>query len=436
MKHTTCPICKTPNQQNNTPCTNCGATIPTTQTQLEIKQQPHEKHYTNVHGETDLFETIPELQKKRPKITTTIILTITVLIFTTLILRTQLSSNSPPETTHKINPNNPNFVTNTVQPTLALATTTTGPPTPSRTPTGTITPTQGPCTQQVQAGDSLIALAAQCGHQNLDVIQVILEINNLTDPNQLQIGQILQIPWPTPTTSKDPNEDTTTGNDNENNTPRTPDQATRPSQLNPPTETLQPGVIWHQTTKDESIISVAIQYGATLRILSELNPEVTFSQCDFGLGSGGPSCIVQIYEGQLIRVPAPTPTPTTQPTLSGSETPTPTATATFNAPSALAPQPRALFNQDATITLRWTTTGTLGENQSYHITLQNKTTGEVHAATTRELFFIIPTIWQSQTDERQEYTWTIAVIDSSDPNIPQFETEPRQFIWQGRSVKQ
>lgn len=436
MNQATCPICNTPNQKINTACINCGAIIPISQAP-DFNQTKQHINYTNRYGETDLFEATPRRRQKNFNLTTFII--ILVITLTAIILITQPNATptiTTTELTGSANPNSLNFITNTHQPTLALATTTPGPPTSSHTPTPTASPTQGPCTQQVQAGDSLIALAARCGHQSLDVIQVILELNDLTDPNQIQIGQTLQIPWPTATPSQELIEDATLDNNSDSQMTATPDQSTRSSRLNPPTETLQPGVTWHRITKDESIITIAIQYGATLRILSELNPEVAFSQCDFGLGSGGPNCIVQIFEGQLIRVPAPTPTPTIQPTLSGSETPAPTATPTFNAPSALSPQPGALFSPDVIVTLRWTTTGTLSENQSYRVTVQNRVTGEIHTATTRELSFIIPALWQPQTNERQEYTWTIAVVDSADQNKPQFETEPRQFIWQGRRTNE
>jgi hypothetical protein len=199
-----------------------------------------------------------------------------------------------------------------------------------------------------------------------------------------------------------------------------------------PTETLQPGVAWHTVRKDENIIIIAVAYGATLRILSELNPQVTFSQCDFGLGTGGENCVVQLFEGQQLRVPAPTPTPTIQPTASGSETPTPTATPTFNAPTALSPSNRAFFQKDDLITLRWVGTGTLSENQSYLIQVEDQTSGHEYSATTQELFFIVPNDWQSQENDRHDYIWSVSVIDSANPDNPYFTTETRIFTWQGQ----
>jgi hypothetical protein len=196
------------------------------------------------------------------------------------------------------------------------------------------------------------------------------------------------------------------------------------------TATLQAGVTWHQVIKDETIISIAITYGADIKILSELNPEVAFSQCDFGQFGGGPSCVVNLYEGQSIRVPAPTLTPTLSPTPSGSETATPTATATFNAPSALSPSNRALFRALQLVTLRWVASGTLGTNQVYRVEVEDLTSKVRYTADTTDLFFILPAEWQGRDGQRHEYHWSVSVIDVDNPEAPYFVTEPRMFTWE------
>ncbi len=214
------------------------------------------------------------------------------------------------------------LVTNTARPTLQLATITLGPPTPTYTETPTIAPTQGPCVQQVQPNDSLIAIIARCGHREYkDLMQVVLDMNNLTDPNQIQVGKSVQVPWPTATI--DPNAVPTASpisgaSSDVGGGTLVADSSVRDSAgvRVRPTETLQADVIWHTVTGQENITNIAIDYGATLRILSELNPEIAFSQCDFGIGSGGPGCTVLLYPGQQVRVPAPTVTPTIQPTAS------------------------------------------------------------------------------------------------------------------------
>ncbi|MBZ0283323.1 MAG: LysM peptidoglycan-binding domain-containing protein [Anaerolineae bacterium] len=330
------------------------------------------------------------------------------------------------------------IATNTLRPTIFLATVTDGPPTASATYTPTITPTEGPCEQQVQPNDDLISILYRCGHRTIDnILPTVLELNDLSDPSQLQAGQIIQVPWPTPTV--DPNAIPTAtieaGVEGGSETVVVADGAARPEGgIRPiPTATLQPGVMWHQVQKDENIIQIAVNYGATLRILSELNPEVTFSQCDFGLGTGGANCIVQLYEGQRIRVPAPTPMPTIPPTPSGSETPTPTATPTFNAPNVLGPSDRAFFRKDEFVTLRWVATGSLGSGQSYLIRVRDINNGTEYTGMTQELYFIVPQEWRSQTAERHDYSWTVSVIDDERPDSPYFTTEARRFTWQGNS---
>jgi hypothetical protein len=189
-------------------------------------------------------------------------------------------------------------------------------------------------------------------------------------------------------------------------------------------------VAWHEVVKDETIISIAFEYGADLKILSELNPEVTFSQCDFGEFSGGTSCVVNLYIGQRIRVPAPTLTPTLSPTPSGSETPTPTVTPTYNAPSALSPSNRALFQGSELVTLRWVASGTLGAGQTYRVQINDLTSGATYSADTPDLFFILPVEWQSHDGARHDYEWTVSVIDQNHADTPLFSTEPRIFTWE------
>jgi hypothetical protein len=332
------------------------------------------------------------------------------------------------------------IVTNTPRSTLFLATVTPAPPTPSPTATATATAEPGPCEQKVLPNDDLIAIVLRCGHRSLDVIPEVVKLNNLPDSSRIQAGQTILVPWPTPTF--DPNQtptETAVGQaeGGQSNVAlaavNVADGTTVPSLT--PTETLQPGVTWHRVQPKENILIVARTYGADLKVLSELNPEITFSQCDFGSGSGGPNCVVMIFEGQLIRVPAPTPAPTLSPTPSGSETPTPTATATFNAPSALSPSDRAFFGVDELITLRWVASGTLGPGQVYQVRLEDKTAGVVYLGTTQQLFFIVPEDWHSQQVRRHDYEWTVSVVDQTRLDQAYFTTQPRQFTWQGRAEK-
>jgi hypothetical protein len=259
----------------------------------------------------------------------------------------------------------------------------------------------------------------------------------------IQAGQELLIPWPTPTF--DPNAapvptaegDTgATGDTSASNSgvaaleiaslPTSAPPTTRPS------PTLLPGVMWYIVKPNENIVSVAFANLTDVQTLSQLNPEITFSQCDFGNPAGGPECNVIIYAGQQIRVPAPTPTPTLSPTRSGSETPTPTLTPTFNAPSALSPADRILFTKTELITLRWVGSGTLGDGETYRVRVDDLTGGQTYTADTTDLSFILPNAWQGVDGQRHDYRWTVSVISLANPNNPYFTTEPRLFTWEGR----
>lgn len=446
-----CPICDTPNHRNAALCSTCGTTLTAVPVVNSGSDSDHDSTgYAAIHGETDLLE--GNLRWRGSTYVLSGFLTILLIgcigsllfvgsrFFTALVpvpSVTPIVGNEP--ATFTPNAVDAAIVTNTPRPTLQLATITLGPPTPTLTPSPTITPTLGPCVQQVQPNDSLIGIIARCGHRDYqDLMQVVLDMNNLTDPNQIQVGKSIEVPWPTATT--DPNAIPTA-------TP-TPGEGVMAevgvsvadggtasdssgSRIRP-TPTLQPGVAWHTVSGNENILSIAVEYGATLRILSELNPEIAFSQCDFGIGSGGPGCTVLLYPGQEVRVPAPTVTPTIQPTPSGSETPTPTATPTYNIPTALSPSDRAFFRKDDLITLRWSGTGALNADEAYWVQVTDLTTGQVFTEMTQALFFIIPETWQSQDASRHDYTWSVGVVNQNQPTEPSFVTPLRRFTWQGR----
>ncbi|MEO8613424.1 MAG: LysM peptidoglycan-binding domain-containing protein, partial [Chloroflexota bacterium] len=372
-----CPICESPNHRNAIICSTCGATltqVPSVTPDDNPSNRGATPGYDQHYGETDLFESNLHWRGGTYLVGGLVTLAILACTATLLVLGTRLFNNTAP-------PSNPAFqgggtltaiptlgngldiTTNTAHPTIFLATVTQGPPTETPTASPTITPTQGPCTQTVLPGDDLISIIYRCGHRNFEsIVDTVVELNKLKDASHIQEGQTIEVPWPTPTL--DPNAlptETPTPAEGSALTDGSISVADSGASIMGvrliPTETLQPGVTWHTVVKDENIIIIAVEYGATLRILSELNPEITFSQCDFGLGTGGSNCVVQLFEGQQVRVPAPTPTPTIQPSPNGSETPTPTVTATFNAPTALSPSNRAFFGKDDLVTLRWVASG-------------------------------------------------------------------------------
>ncbi len=339
------------------------------------------------------------------------------------------------------------LITNTPAPSPVLATVTPLPP----TPTDTATP--GPCTHKVKAGDDLISIVFACGYRSLDVLPLVLQMNNLSGANMIQVGQDILVPWPTPTggaatqqvgatTAADAGGDPSGGvkvadlpTATQLDIPGLELGAggTLPPPTVAPTPTLLPGVEWHTVQPNENIAGIAFEYHTDVQVLSQLNPEITFSQCDYGNPAGGPDCQVFISAGQKVRVPAPTPTPTLSPTRSGSETKTPTPTPTFNAPSALSPADRALFRSDELVTLRWVTSGTLAAGETYRVHVQDLTSGQDYTSDTTDLSFILPSDWQGKDGQRHDYQWTVSVINVNQPDQPYFTTQPRLFTWEGRS---
>ena len=456
-----CPICGTPSHPNATLCSTCGTSLSEVEAVSEKRQRTNQpstdktaaSRYDRRYGETDLLE--GELHRRSEVYMFGGLLVLLSLICVGTVVfagvRWLLPAAADTPTPNPV-ATQPSIVleTNTPPPTPMLATVT------PRPPTATNTPTPGPCTHRVETGDDLISIAWECGHRSLDVMPLILEMNNLTSPEMIQVGQEIMVPWPTevgapPQEGSDtdaPDESSTESVENIFGFVEGPDEtgdmalalpglelAAAPTQGTPtiaPTETLLPGVEYYVVQPNENIISIVYEYNTSVQVLSQLNPEITFSQCEFGSPVGGPECSVMIYAGQQIRVPAPTPTPTLSPTLSGSETPTPTATPTFNAPSAVSPADRSLFMRGELITLRWVGSGTLSEGETYRVRVEDLTAGQVYTADTTALSYILSNEWQGQDGQRHDYRWTVSVIRSADPNNPIFTTEPRRFTWEGR----
>jgi LysM repeat protein len=85
------------------------------------------------------------------------------------------------------------FATDTPTPTHTLTPTITLTPSETPTPEPTLTPTpQGPTTYIVEVGDTLGSIAETFGVEVL----AIMAANNLSDPNQIQVGVTLIIPAP------------------------------------------------------------------------------------------------------------------------------------------------------------------------------------------------------------------------------------------------
>ncbi len=361
------------------------------------------------------------------------------------------TTRTPPPTATPRAPSD--VLTKTAESFRALPTVTPLPP--SETPT----PTPGPCYQTAAEGDTVISMAIRCGHRGMDVVDLILEINDMKSPEELQLGQTLEIPWPTPTPGPptDVPDDATPGDSAAitgavdvtvaESGEAAPPEATREARVNefgtPDAlayyqdlePTLRPGLAWHTVLAGETIMGIAYLYDTSVETLSQINPEIPFRQCDYGLQYGGPNCSVLLIEGQRIRVPVPIPTPTATPTPDGTLTPTPSPTPTYNAPYSLKPEDGAQFMADEIVTLRWGGTGRLGERERYAVRVRDLEGYETHIALVGETTFKLPGGWQPNDGRRHTFEWTVSVVVVDDDlNIvsENHQTEPRQFTWASR----
>jgi LysM repeat protein len=448
-----CPICQAQHPLEATRCSTCGATLsgapidatgraargrntPTRISRRAVLEGP--VHADWDQGEADLYEgTLPTIPLQG---TLVIVSVIALLAIGGILIATRLNSPAPSgpraESTSSevgisgaptevptfdgssgtLPPTNTKGPTPLLVPTIPLNTVTPAPP------TVTLTPTRGPCLQKVKKGDTLYGLAAKCGHRDLAIVDIIVERNGMKDPNQLQIDQELDIPWPTPT----------------GGAPAQVEGATNaPSAANAAEGALPPGQAWYTVKKGDTAVGIVFTYKTTIKILRELNPEIQFLECDFGQPGGGPTCKLNppLGEGQRIRIPVPLPTRTLSPTPNGSETATLTPTATFNAPFSQLPSDNMLFESSELPTLRWTSSGTLGPTEVYLVTLRDTTAGVTYRATTRDLSFQLPAEWQPTDGKRHVFEWYVTVASRGDNGTPipsTYATETRQFTWQGR----
>lgn len=433
-----CPICDTTNHPNASVCSTCGTDLTDVKALARVRKASisSPKDYDFRYGETDLLEESLSGVARNYTIMTTIVVTALMIAGFAFAWSMGLLSAETDGTTIPANP-----FTDTPSPTLYLITVTMGPPTatytftPSPSFTPSITPTRGPCVITMQTGGTITGALLNCGHRSMDVLQEVLDMNNISDASQIRVGQQILIPWPTET----PNPFATPTE--AESSQGTGDEGLEVSSIElnvaidafAPTEipSLPAGIQWHRVQPNENIISIAFAYSANVKTLSELNREIDFARCDFGEAYGGPECIVQLFQGQLLRVPAPTPTPTLSPTNDPNSTATATATPTYNVPSVYSPDDRQFFYKNQLITLRWIPSATLNEGEFYRVDVQDSTIGQAYTALTQDISFTIPLEWQGQQAGRHDYLWTVGIVNQANPDAVRYQTAPHSFVWEG-----
>lgn len=426
-----CPICEARNHRNASTCSTCGTAIEDVEAQaLSDESNLAPRDYDYRHGEADLYEGAL-YDTARGLFAGIAVLGIALLAVIALAIVSNLSGREDVplgELSPSAARTRPSYAT--VTPGFPSAV-------PSPTPAPTLVPsetsTPSPCIHRVAAGDSLISIIAGCGYRRLDILPTVKAINGIVDETRIQIGQDIVVPLPSATTdplsASVPQLDASASLED---TPASEGLALLSFDPFAPTETatILPGLMWHTVAAGDSMIAIAAQYDTDAKQLSDLNPEVAFALCDFSLPYGGGECIVELIEGQTLRVPAPTATVSPVPTLSGSETPVPSATATVNAPFAVGPPDRAFFGAGDQITLRWVATGTLAADEIFRVAISEVDTVNRFTAETRDLFFILPRRWQADDDQRHTYLWQVSIVNQTSDTSSQ-ATGIRTLVWEG-----
>jgi LysM repeat protein len=279
--------------------------------------------------------------------------------------------------------------------TSTLAPSNTAPPTltPQPSPTETLEPTATPLPPVeyvVVQGDTCTIIAAEHGVSSQSIITL-----NALDPNcTLSIGQRLQIPQPTPTPSPQP---TATLN------------ANLATAIPRATYTVQSG---------DTLQGIAQFYGLTVADLMEVN------------GITDPTSIRpdQVLIIPLERRVTPGPTPTATP-------PPP-----WPAPNQLLPADGQTFAAGDTITLQWTSVGTLRTDEFYHVELEDVTCNcaAFRREATTDTKWIVPADFRPTDGTVHIFRWTVTTVrqrpgtEAAPVFDPAGATSPqRVFTWTG-----
>jgi LysM repeat protein len=241
--------------------------------------------------------------------------------------------------------------TPTDSPTLTPTPTATDTPQATATPTPTLTPT--PHIHIVESGEYPSLIASLYGV----TVEAIIDLNNIDDDSNLQVGQELLIP---------------SGAD-----------------ITPSAESTETGPeITYTILSGDTLLGIAIDHGTTIEAIYTANPDLD------------PSLI---FPGQQIIVPlappTPTPTPTTPPT------PTATPTLPYSVPNLLSPTADQVVDE-GTLFFNWTSTGLLAADEFYvlQLTWANGVLTEV---------WLKNSSWRITKEQRPAnglITWTVSIM--------------------------
>ena len=259
-----------------------------------------------------------------------------------------------------------------VEPTAVFTPTETALPsaTPTETPTNTPIPTpteQPPFDYTVAAGDTCSLIALNFG---ISVNSLII-LNNLpVSCNNLYVGQVLKVPYPTAT----------------------------PAPL--PTSTLSGSAATEDACEKVSITvqendtlsSISANYAVSMTAIKEYN----------GLSTDN------VFIGQTLLIPL-----CERATPEGQATRTPTPPPPYPAPNLLLPADGGAFTlANDVVTLQWSSVGALRDNEFYRVTVEDITEGQGRRITdyVNDTKYIVPTTFRPKDNVAHVIRWWVGSV--------------------------
>ncbi|MBP6176686.1 MAG: LysM peptidoglycan-binding domain-containing protein [Anaerolineales bacterium] len=284
-------------------------------------------------------------------------------------------------------------------------------PTPTETPTvtlpatATIPPTDVPTATAVPPFDYTVGAGEYCSTIafNFGVsIQSIIILNNLPSTCPLSQGQIIKVPYPTPTIPPAAS-----------NTPLPVDATKQACETVP--ITVQDG---------DTLSSIALNYAVPMDAIKEFNG-LTTDNVFVGANLLVPLC-------RRAATPGPTPTATIPPP--------------YPAPNLLLPADGAAFTlANDVVTLQWASVGTLRDGEAYQITVEDITSSQTRRLTdyVTDTKYIVPTSYRPKDNVAHVLRWWITPVRQSgtdDQGQPIWASsgtvsDKRVFTWVGIAVE-
>ncbi len=253
-------------------------------------------------------------------------------------------------------------------------------PLPTAVPTITPTPLPTPTLQphrphQVSGGETMIGLASRY-RVSMDSI---IALNALSSGSQIQVGQELQIPWPT----------------------ATPPLVQVGIDINGELVIADPtNCQRYEVLSGDSLVVIAARYDVDFDLLMQVNR----FDSDMILQPGDTVCIPTILYGETLPPtpgPSPTPLPTAPP--AGPELLYPIADAVVNPPNGR-------------VMLQWVAVQDLAESEWYMVEMADL--DEIdrlpRRGFTRDNNYQLPTNWRPDVDESHRIRWQISIVNVTD----------------------